>query len=199
MPHNAAPRCTATQRVQCEHSYWIPCIWLFRHMPQRNAPHTVRTNLKSYACRVVDTTGLIDSSGLKFYYTKMLRSHDAGIMELGLEYTDKMALPPGLPLWKLVGYCIPECTRVVSDQRHYRDVKKSLGLPSFFGFVRITLRSTVRFGFVTNVSNICRDALASSKTRSRIGLTSLVTWILCLRRSLFQCNGNWICVAEPSV
>jgi len=36
-------------------------------------------------------------------------------MELGLEYTDKMALPPGLPLWKLIGYCIPECTRVVSD------------------------------------------------------------------------------------
>ena len=35
-------------------------------------------------------------------------------MELGLEYTDKMALPPRLPLWKLVGYCIPECTRVVS-------------------------------------------------------------------------------------
>jgi len=59
--------------------------------------------------------GLIDSSGLKFHYTKTLRPHDAGIMELGLEYTDKMALPPRLPLWKLIGYCIPECTRVVSD------------------------------------------------------------------------------------
>jgi len=40
-------------------------------------------------------------------------------MELGLEYTDKMALPPGLPLWKLIGYCIPECTRVVSDRCGY--------------------------------------------------------------------------------
>ena len=63
----------------------------------------------------VNAVGVIDSSGLKFHYTKTLRPHDAGIMELGLEYTDKMALPPGLPLWKLVGYCIPECTRVVSD------------------------------------------------------------------------------------
>lgn len=59
--------------------------------------------------------GLIDSSGLKFHYTKTLRPHDAGIMELGLEYTDKMALPPGVAVWKLVGYCIPQCTRVVSD------------------------------------------------------------------------------------
>lgn len=56
--------------------------------------------------------GIIDSSGIRFYYTKMLRKHDAGIMELGLEYTDKMALPPGLPRWDLVGYCIPECTQV---------------------------------------------------------------------------------------
>jgi len=67
-------------------------------------------------CHLIDAVGLIDSSGLKFHYTKTLRPHDAGTMELGLEYVDKMALPPGLPLWKLVGYCIPECTRVVSHQ-----------------------------------------------------------------------------------
>jgi len=60
-----------------------------------------------------DVAGLMDSSGLKFHYTRTLRPHDAGIMELGLEYTDKMALPPRSPLWKLVGYCIPRCTQVV--------------------------------------------------------------------------------------
>ena len=59
--------------------------------------------------------GLEYTDKLQFHYTKTLRPHDAGIMELGLEYTDKMALPPGLPLWKLIGYCIPECTRVVRD------------------------------------------------------------------------------------
>jgi len=56
----------------------------------------------------------IDHSGIKFHYTRKLRPYDAGVMELGLEYTDKYALPPGLPLWKLEGYCIPDCTRVVS-------------------------------------------------------------------------------------
>ena len=72
--------------------------------------------VKDAGCHVMVCAGLVDSSGLLFYYTSTLRPHDAGIMELGLEYTDKMALPPGLPLWKLVGYCIPECTSVVSDR-----------------------------------------------------------------------------------
>ena len=77
---------------------------------------------------VVVAVGLVDSSGLKFHYTKTLRPHDAGIMELGLEYTDKMALPPRLPLWKLIGFCIPECTRVVSDphRQYYYSVVLSV-------------------------------------------------------------------------
>lgn len=39
-------------------------------------------------------SGRIDSSGIRFYMTKTLREFDAGIIELGLEYTDKMAIPP---------------------------------------------------------------------------------------------------------
>lgn len=35
-------------------------------------------------------------------------------MELGLEYTDKMAIPGGQKLFPLTGYCIPQCTGVVS-------------------------------------------------------------------------------------
>lgn len=33
-------------------------------------------------------------------------------MELGLEYTDKMAIPPGQIGFPLSGYCIPECTGI---------------------------------------------------------------------------------------
>lgn len=43
-----------------------------------------------------------------------LRKYDAAIMELGLEYTDKMAIPPGLNAFPLSGYCVAECTNVVS-------------------------------------------------------------------------------------
>lgn len=36
----------------------------------------------------------IDSSGIEFYLTETLRKYDAGVIELGLEYIDKMAIPP---------------------------------------------------------------------------------------------------------
>lgn len=40
-------------------------------------------------------SGKIDSSGIEFHLTETLRKYDAGVIELGLEYTDKMAIPPG--------------------------------------------------------------------------------------------------------
>lgn len=42
-----------------------------------------------------------------------LRKYDAAIMELGLEYTDKMAIPSGVLAFPLSGYCIAECTKTV--------------------------------------------------------------------------------------
>ncbi|XP_046669183.1 dopamine beta-hydroxylase [Homalodisca vitripennis] len=54
----------------------------------------------------------IDSSGLRVYVSPTLRQHDAGVIELGLEYIDKMAIPPGQPHFPLSGYCISECTGV---------------------------------------------------------------------------------------
>nr|CAG4646117.1 EOG090X0318 [Macrothrix elegans] len=54
----------------------------------------------------------IDSSGIRLWYTSHLRQYDAGVMELGLEYTDKMAIPPGQEEYTLTGYCLPQCTAV---------------------------------------------------------------------------------------
>lgn len=42
-----------------------------------------------------------------------LRKYDAAIMELGLEYTDKMAIPPNILAFPLSGYCTAECTQTV--------------------------------------------------------------------------------------
>nr|CAG4651674.1 EOG090X0318 [Triops cancriformis] len=53
-----------------------------------------------------------DSSGIRLWYTSKLRRFDAGVMELGLEYTDKMAIPPKQAEFTLTGYCVPECTAV---------------------------------------------------------------------------------------
>ncbi|XP_017850836.1 tyramine beta-hydroxylase [Drosophila busckii] len=55
--------------------------------------------------------GLVDSSGFRIKLSKTLRQYDAGVMELGLEYTDKMAIPPGQLAFPLSGYCVADCTR----------------------------------------------------------------------------------------
>ncbi|ENN82717.1 hypothetical protein YQE_00915, partial [Dendroctonus ponderosae] len=57
-------------------------------------------------------SGVIDSSGVRFYVSDMLKEMDAGVIELGLEYTDKMAIPPGQESFSLTGYCISSCTSV---------------------------------------------------------------------------------------
>ncbi|KAG0423362.1 hypothetical protein HPB47_000878 [Ixodes persulcatus] len=57
-------------------------------------------------------SGFVDSSGITLYHTSELRPYDVGILEIGLEYTDKMAIPPRQPAFDLTGYCISECTRV---------------------------------------------------------------------------------------
>lgn len=54
---------------------------------------------------------------MRFYVTSKLRAHDAGLLQIGLEYTDKMAIPPHQKLFTLTGYCVPQCTRVVRADR----------------------------------------------------------------------------------
>ena len=61
----------------------------------------------------VSSPDWVDSSGVRTYLTPTLRRFDGGVMELGLEYTDKMAIPPQRPAFALSGYCITECTAVV--------------------------------------------------------------------------------------
>ncbi|KAG8195957.1 hypothetical protein JTE90_028931 [Oedothorax gibbosus] len=55
--------------------------------------------------------GVIDSSGITLTYTPTLRANDAGVMELGLEYTNSMAIPPRQADFQLTGYCVAECSR----------------------------------------------------------------------------------------
>lgn len=68
-------------------------------------------------------SGFVDSSGIRFYVSPRLKQMDAGVIELGLEYTDKMAIPPGQESFQLTGYCVSECTAVVNYQvYHYKSL-----------------------------------------------------------------------------
>ncbi|XP_033321707.1 tyramine beta hydroxylase [Megalopta genalis] len=61
--------------------------------------------------------GKIDSSGIRLILTSSLRKYDAGVIELGLEYTDKMAIPPQQEAFALSGHCVQECTGVGLPQQ----------------------------------------------------------------------------------
>jgi len=69
--------------------------------------------VQSNQLMIMSSPDWVDSSGVRFYLTPTLRRFDGGIIELGLEYTDKMAVPPQQPAFALSGYCITECTGVV--------------------------------------------------------------------------------------
>lgn len=55
---------------------------------------------------------IVDSSGIRLYISSNVRTHDIGIMELGLEYIDKNSIPPKQEAFTLTGYCVSECTRI---------------------------------------------------------------------------------------
>lgn len=56
--------------------------------------------------------GVKDTSGIRFYVTPTRRKYDSGVMEIGLEYTNKMAIPPHQNSFILAGDCISECTEL---------------------------------------------------------------------------------------
>jgi dopamine beta-monooxygenase len=66
---------------------------------------------------IMSSPDWVDSSGVRMYLTRTLRRFDGGVIELGLEYTDKMAIPPQQPAFALSGYCIAECTAVVRSKQ----------------------------------------------------------------------------------
>lgn len=54
---------------------------------------------------------MVDSSGIRLYYTTKLRENDAGVLSVGMEPTWKHIIPPGQPKVVSEGHCVEECTR----------------------------------------------------------------------------------------
>ncbi|CAF0788379.1 unnamed protein product [Brachionus calyciflorus] len=58
---------------------------------------------------------IIDSSGMRIFYiggpNEKLRTYDAGIMEVGLEYNSKNSIPPQSLSFHHHGYCLGTCTK----------------------------------------------------------------------------------------
>ncbi|XP_031841330.1 DBH like monooxygenase olf413 [Nomia melanderi] len=54
---------------------------------------------------------ITDSSGLRLHYTDRLRTHDAGILSVGIDPNWRHLIPPGQPEVVSEGHCISDCTR----------------------------------------------------------------------------------------
>ncbi|KAL4649087.1 DBH-like monooxygenase protein 1 isoform X1 [Arapaima gigas] len=60
--------------------------------------------------------GVVDSSGLRLYYTPILRRYDAGVIEMGVWVSLYHMLPPGLPGYVSEGHCTQQCLQETLDQ-----------------------------------------------------------------------------------
>ena len=58
--------------------------------------------------------GIIDSSGVRLYYTKQLRQNDIGVLTTGHPVVPTMIIPEKQDLWHIYGYCPQHCTERVN-------------------------------------------------------------------------------------
>lgn len=78
-------------------------------------------------CKItVSLSGVVDSSGLRLFYTPELRQYDAGVIETGVWVSLYHMLPPGMQEYVSEGHCTRECLQEV----------KQPALAVFFNLVR---------------------------------------------------------------
>ena len=59
-------------------------------------------------------TGVVDSSGVRIYYTDQTPQQTAGIFPLGHNIMGHMIIPPRVERYTVTGYCSKGCTNSVS-------------------------------------------------------------------------------------
>ena len=65
--------------------------------------------------KLKNVTGVLDNSGIEFFYTSTPYQHDAGIMSVGHGVVREMIIPPNTASYYIVGECSAECTSRVRD------------------------------------------------------------------------------------
>lgn len=65
------------------------------------------------------TTGVEDSSGLKFTYTSEPQRHRAGILTVGFSSNNRLIIPPGRDNYVVNGICPGSCTQKVIMHTQY--------------------------------------------------------------------------------
>ena len=61
-------------------------------------------------------SGIIDDSGISWYITNNLRTHDVGIFEIGHAVSDGIMVPPRTESYLVAGLCPGECTELLFQE-----------------------------------------------------------------------------------
>ena len=64
-------------------------------------------------------SGIIDNSGILWYITDNLRTHDAGVFILGHSVGDSIMIPPQTESYLVPGLCPGECTKLLFQEPIY--------------------------------------------------------------------------------
>ena len=59
-------------------------------------------------------TGVVDSSGIRFYYTDQAQAQNVGDLGFGHSVNGHMIIPPRVERYTVTGYCSQKCTNAVS-------------------------------------------------------------------------------------
>ena len=81
--------------------------------PRKAHPSTLPRLKAALISFSIALKGMIDSSGLRLYYTKRLRKYDAGMLYVGAAVDQSMMIPPKEKSWEFNGFCSEECTKEV--------------------------------------------------------------------------------------
>ena len=67
----------------------------------------------------ISIPGIIDSSGLRFYYTNKLREYDAGNLALDANAAETLVIPPNYEAFVSQSHCSSECFSTVRAFKIY--------------------------------------------------------------------------------
>ncbi|XP_058831932.1 MOXD1 homolog 2-like [Topomyia yanbarensis] len=73
--------------------------------------YMMETHYMGFQSNSIDMRPRMDNSGLRLYYTTILRKHDAGVLSVGIQPNWRHIIPPGQERVVSEGHCIEECTQ----------------------------------------------------------------------------------------
>ena len=88
------------------------------------------------------TAGLIDSSGVRYFYTDEPPEMRAGILPIGHHITGHMIIPPGVERYTVTSYCPLNCTNAVSYEVLCTRLLKKLKIQKEVGIEAIKSNET---------------------------------------------------------